>query len=288
MKKFALPLFFGALLASAQMSIQPLTNSSYRGQGDAQGNSWGTLSITLRTPVPPALLGAPFSAKEERKSEQLLPEGGRLTLPSSTGVTVSRDALGRTRLERSLSQVLSSIPGRPAQIPLMIVEINDVVDGYYYVLDPAKKIAYRMKYSPAQPRSIPVSATPRGFQVKGALIPGGSAENAPQINVEPLGSKYIQGVQAEGLRQTTVYPVGSRGNDRPMTDVNETWTVPSLQLQILQSSKTPTSNTTFELTNLSTLNPTPDQFRPPPSYEVRDQPESFTVEFGNRPPGTQR
>ena len=277
-------LFFGALPASAQMTIQPLTSTSYRGQGDVQGNQWGTLTISLRSPLPPAVLGAPFSGKEERKSEQLLADGTRITQPIQSGAIVARDALGRTRLERSLMPVMTTVPGRPARNPMMIVEINDPVDAFYYVIDPAKKIAYRIKYTPVPGRPVPTTR-PRMPSGPQPPLPGAAPGTGPQISVESLGTKYMQGVQAEGTRQTVVFPVGARGNDRPLTDVNETWTVPSLQLPILQTSISATGNSSFELTNFSNLNPAPDQFRPPPGYEVRDQPASFTVEFGNRPEG---
>ncbi len=284
MKKTALLLaFFLGSIANAQ--IPSLSNTTYRGQSDASGNQWGDLTINLRTPVPNALQGAPFSAKEERKSEQLLADGTRITQPPPPPTIVARDAQGRTRVERIMGTTLT-IPGRAPMIPLVMVEINDVVEGYLYILDPAKKIAYRTKYQPVEPRSIPLKAP----TVSSSTIPKG-APGTPAMTVEPLGTEILQGVQADGRRTTMVFPVGSRGNDQPITEVQEVWIAPSLQVTLLSTSKSPTGNNSIELTNLSTLNPTPEQFRPPQGYDIRDQPATFTVEFGKRPnatPGTPR
>jgi hypothetical protein len=285
MKKTALLLpFLLCALAHAQTSLPPIAvSSNFRGQGDAQGNQWGELTISMRIPAMPSLQGAAFSGKEERKSEQLLPDGGRVTQPTPPLALIARDVQGRTRVERTMGATLA-IPGRPPQVPLMLVEINDVVEGYYYILDPAKKVAHRVKYPPVTSRSISRNPSPLPPIAQATLIPGGNPQ-MPEMTTENLGTKFIQGVQAEGRRQTMVYPVGSRGNDRPMTEIHETWTVPSLELIVLSTNKSPTGNNSQEITNLSTLNPTPDLFRPPPGYEVRDQPATFTVEFGVHPPG---
>jgi len=237
--------------------------------------------MTLRLPIQGALQGAPFSAQETNKREQRLSDGTRVTQALPTQASVARDAQGRTHVERPLMPVPNTAPGRPAEQPLMIIEINDPVDGYYYVVDPAKKVAHRVKYRPVPARTIPPQR-PAGVQVKGVVIPGGNPSQ-PEVRIEQLGSKFINGVQAEG-RQTMVIPIGMRGNDRPVTEVSETWMAPSLQLTVLQTMLSPFGDSTFQLTNLTTINPTPDLFRPPPGFEVRDQPATFTVEFGI--PGT--
>jgi hypothetical protein len=279
-------LLAGAALADAQTSV-PLMQYSFQGQADLQGNSWGTLTMRGSAAMP-ALLNAPFSGEEKRTNVQLLADGTRITQPIPTGAKVARDSQGRTRVERPLMATLP-LPGRPARDPLMIVEINDPVEGYYYVLDPTKKVAYRVKYTPAAPRTVAPARPARqqgGVQVQGALItPGANSPALPEILVEPLGTRFIQGVQAEGERQTTVTPAGARGNDRPMTQITETWNATSLQLVMQLTSKGSTGESSFEFTNFSAVNPTPDLFRPPPGYDVRDQTEPFTVEFGNRPEG---
>ena len=276
MKRTALLLAFVVCAVShAQMSIPSLSNTSFKGQRDPQGNQWGELTISLRTPVPAALLGAPFSGKEERRSEQLLPDGARITQPNAPPVIVARDAQGRTRVERSIGTTLS-LPGRPAMTPLIMIEVNDPVEGYLYILDPARKIAYRVKYQPVEPR------TPKATPIPTLTVPARDPKS-PNMTLEPIGTKLIQGLQAEGRRTTMIYPPGAMGNDRPMTEVQESWIVPSLQVTVLSTSKSSKANLTGEITNLTTANPAPDLFRPPPGYEVRDQASTFTVEFGNRP-----
>jgi len=275
-------LFLASILVNAQSSIPSMMATSFQGQSDAQGHRWGTLTMAGRLPIQGALQGAPFTAQETNKREQLLSDGTRVTQSGPSQASVARDAQGRTRVERPLMPVLNTIPGRPAEQPLMIIEINDPVDGYYYVIDPARKVAHRVKYRPVPARAL-LPQRPAGTQAKGVLVPGGNPSQ-PETRVDQLGSKFINGVQAEGRRVTMIIPVGMRGNDRPVTEVNETWQAPSLQLTILQTTRSPFGDSTFELANLSTVNPTPDMFRPPAGFEVRDQPATFTVEFGI--PGT--
>jgi hypothetical protein len=51
-----------------------------------------------------------------------------------------------------------------------------------------------------------------------AAAPGQpSGDDAPQFTQENLESRTMEGLLVEGKRDTTVYPTGSQGNDRPIT-----------------------------------------------------------------------
>jgi len=51
--------------------------------------------------------------------------------------------------------------------------------------------------------------------------------------MEDLGTQVIEGIAAEGKRHTTIWPVGSMGNDRPISDTSEKWTSLDLKEVIL-------------------------------------------------------
>lgn len=59
--------------------------------------------------------------------------------------------------------------------------------------------------------------------------------------MEQLGSQMIEGVMAEGTRQTMTWPVGAQGNDRPLVSVNESWFSRDLGLPILSKTTDPRS-----------------------------------------------
>lgn len=240
---------------------------------DAQGRLTGTLTAQFRSMGFPAFAGAPFSGEERRSSVQTLSDGTRIDSPAPPGSKIFRDSEGRTRMERAMGGITR--PGdRGASPQFVLVEIDDTVEGYLYLLDSEHKIAYRSRYTPVPVRPVQTAPKP---PVQTATPP--PKEGMPQTTTESLGIRVIQGVQAEGQRQTTVYPVGFRGNDRPLTNVNETWTSPQLQLTVLTTSKSGTGETTLEIVNLSLLAPVADLFRVPLDYQVVDKQGTFTVEF---------
>lgn len=232
-RRIALLGFLAVNLAHAQLvQLSAVQSVSFSLRADAQGRQSGTASLQFRKFAAQSIAGAPFSGEEHSTGVQILADGTRITNPRLTTFKAYRDSQGRTRLERSLGPVTPR-GGRPAPTPIVLIEISDNVEGYYYLLDPTRKVAYRGKYAPLPQRTAPPSARPAA-----PPKPPPAKEGMPQITIEPLGIRVIQGVQTEGQRRTTVTPVGFRGNDRPLTDVAEVWTSPQLQLTILQTSKT--------------------------------------------------
>jgi hypothetical protein len=106
----------------------------------------------------------------------------------------------------------------------------------------------------------------------------------PETTTEKLDPQTIEGVQAEGTRHTTIWPEGSKGNDRPFTIVNESWRSPELQVPMLIKNNDPRSGEhTEKLTNLSRAEPDPSLFQPPADYTIVDEKEDFTIKWGASP-----
>ncbi|HZL57255.1 MAG TPA: hypothetical protein VFC21_09250, partial [Bryobacteraceae bacterium] len=110
------------------------------------------------------------------------------------------------------------------------------------------------------------------------LAPGlssatGSQRPRPAISNEPLGTRTIEGVLAEGVKTTTVWPVEYFGNDRPITAVRETWTSREIGMAVLIRTSDPRSGeTTEKLTNISRDEPALSLFQPPADYQIVDPP----------------
>ncbi len=96
----------------------------------------------------------------------------------------------------------------------------------------------------------------------------------------------IEGVSAEGLRQTLTIPTGFQGNDRPIVTTEESWTSPELKATLLAKRESPLEGS-YELryTNLSRSEPSLDFFRPPEDYTVVEETGAFTIRSGPPAPG---
>src|ERR1700677_229777 len=49
---------------------------------------------------------------------------------------------------------------------------------------------------------------------------------------ESLGKKQVDGVEAEGIRETQTVKAGVNGNSKPLVTTRETWYSPQLQLYL--------------------------------------------------------
>ena len=100
---------------------------------------------------------------------------------------------------------------------------------------------------------------------------GAAAANRPKTTSESLGTQTIEGLNAEGTRRTTTWPVGSIGNDREIVATGETWFSKQLQVEVLTKTSDPRmGDSTTNLTNISLVEPDPALFTPPADYTIKD------------------
>ena len=97
----------------------------------------------------------------------------------------------------------------------------------------------------------------------------GPAPNSPAV--EQLGTKVVEGVQAEGTRTTLTIPAGQIGNDQPIQIVDEVWRSPELQVIVHSEHSDPRMGSTkYSLQNISRSDPSPTLFQVPADYTVKD------------------
>jgi hypothetical protein len=253
------------------------------GGGGSGGNFSRTASFMLPPFLLPAVTGAPYSGEETHEHIQTLSDGTHITQPMMMKRTMYRDSLGRTREERTMGP-----PARRANMPppQTFVEITDPVAGVHYVLDAEHRVAHRVTVQ-AQPtggrpgpagtlRAVsPSPSTPPNAVIRPANL-------GPEVTVEKLGTQMIEGVAAEGERNTTTIPEGEQGNDRPFYVTMETWTSPDLKIVVLQKSSDPRSGEQItKITNLSRSEPDASLFQPPPDYTIVDETGQFTIHYDN-------
>jgi hypothetical protein len=243
----------------------------------------------------PVIAGAPYSAEKVDEHVQTLADGTHIadTFPETK---IYRDSMGRTREERPAFIGRHTIESKAATI----VEINDPVAHFRYVFTLTEPVAHRQEL-PAEKShgTSPQLQAGRGAVVVGetepqppptfrAVAPSAAPRHGvddptrPQFTREDLGTQIIEGIQAEGTRQTTTWPVGAMGNDRPVTNTNETWRSPDLKEVILTKSDDPRSGeSTHKLVNINRDDPDPSLFEVPPGYTVKDETGEFTINWSS-------
>ena len=294
------------LLAAAAGFGQSQTSTAAGAAGQARAGS-GTFTSTFSGPgrfAPPVVPGMPYSAEQIQERQQTLSDGTHIQQTMSRQ-KLYRDAQGRTRTERT---TIIQPDGREGP---MIIEITDPAAGVQYTLDTQNKIAHRVALQPLPtPGSAPAGVGGAGFAVRqgtfGAVIPGpGSAAtavppppptsviNGPVLSIggrpmgppvpptiEKLGTQVVEGVLAEGQRQTMTIPAGSQGNDREMHVVTETWMSPDLKMAVYRKMSDPrTGDNIMRLTNISRNDPDPQLFQAPADYQVVDETGPFSIRY---------
>jgi len=231
--------------------------------------------------------GAPYSAQAVTETTQTLADGNRIV--QKTAATLYRDSAGRERREQTLPMIGPFTAQGDAP---QVISISDPVAGVNYSLNPKEKIAVKLPTPPPGLPGVPISGGANvNFDVfvnrpaAGVAIGGGG----PQImiyksgigpggtpNVEQLGSKIIEGVQADGTRTTITIPAGQMGNERAIEIVDEQWRSSELQVMVLSKHSDPRmGETLYSLTNVSRSEPSPALFQVPPDYTIKDGPVVF-------------
>lgn len=94
------------------------------------------------------------------------------------------------------------------------------------------------------------------------------------MQTESLGTRMIEGVEAEGTRTTTTIPAGQIGNEQPIEIVSESWYSPQLKTVVLSTHNDPRmGETVYRLTNIQLVEPLAMLFEPPADYTIQEGPQ---------------
>jgi hypothetical protein len=214
----------------------------------------------------PGVKGAPYSARTVTETTQILTDGQRIV--RRTEGAVYRDSEGRTRREHTVGG-FHPRPSRPAMRERQTITIDDVVAGVHYVLDPEAKTARRMPRWNGSPGPDPVPGEPID-----RISPTSSERRGPPPAREALGTKPIEGLEAEGTRTTVTIPAGDGDNENPIELVTERWVSRELQVPVLMRFVDPrVGEDVYRLTGISRAEPSPQLFVIPPEFRTVDGPE---------------
>lgn len=238
---------------------------------------------------------APYSADAVTEIRQTLSDGNRIDRKMTA--QIYRDSAGRVRRERTLS-LLGPLSGESRMITIF-----DPVAHFTYVLDPARKAAYKM----AGPRMGMVVARGMGLpggpkrefrrqvmtrgraggvttmgMAGGPITMSASGGNfmyrregiASKPQAVSLGTRTINGVTADGTRTTQVIPAEAIGNEKPITISSERWYSPQLLTVVMTRRDDPRFGVvTYQLTNIKLGEPAADLFKVPAGYKIEQGPQ---------------
>jgi hypothetical protein len=92
-------------------------------------------------------------------------------------------------------------------------------------------------------------------------------------STEDLGEQVLEGVLAEGTRETQIIPAGQIGNERPIEIVAERWYSPELEAIVLRRTSDPRfGETSYRLINVDRSEPPPELFTVPQDYRLEAEP----------------
>jgi hypothetical protein len=195
-----------------------------------------------------AVIGKPYTADTLTVTTQILSDGTRIERRAYG--SVARDTEGLIRRVQSLSGL-----GRPADAT-QIVTIVSPGERVQYRLDEAQRVAYRLHLPPVTAAAPPQRKLSAGLAVK----------------VEGIGSRVIEGVNADGTRTTITLPPGNVGNDRPIEIVTERWFSQELQVVMQNRRVDPrVGETVYKLLNLTREEPPKHLFELPADYLIEEQ-----------------
>jgi hypothetical protein len=230
-------LVFATTLVAVQIAVAQNGRS-----GSCDANSC-TTTFTFGPMGLPYLAGAAYSGQQTIEIVKNLPDGTHKALVFPPRPMAYRDSQGRTRVEHP---IYASSPHTKPPIFTTLVEIQDPVASYMYVLDLMNRVAHRVHVQPGRLLTRP------------GLVDSGA---------ESLGTKLLFGVMLTGQRTTS----------STSTDVDEIWTDP-LNGQIVLARKTSTaSESTNTLSNYSHDEPDAALFQVPAGYAVVDESGPFTI-----------
>ncbi|HEY2171235.1 MAG TPA: hypothetical protein VGJ30_16540 [Candidatus Angelobacter sp.] len=230
--------------------------------------------------------GAPYSATANTESTQVLGDGNKIV--DKTSSFVARDSQGRTRRESDLHRIGTMQVDSPK-----LYFINDPTTHVQYVLTSNGEGTKVIQKHAIGWESGPTIIDMRGEQghmvrekitartnslAKTALLTKATAlakadEVSDQVKHEDLGTQTIEGVSAQGKRETVTIPAGQIGNERPIEIVSETWYSPELHTMVLRKHSDPrVGETIFRLTDIKRTEPDASLFQPPANFKIKAEP----------------
>ncbi|MGI4854864.1 MAG: hypothetical protein ACRYF4_12560 [Janthinobacterium lividum] len=241
----------------------------------AQSIAVGT---TLHTGSTAPRTSNPVTMVFERMQTQTLADGTHVS--STTHERFWRDAAGRTRFDRE-----SVMPSQSGAVVTMVL-VQDPVARFILHWQTGLASTSQHQFTSLDMDEIPHAPRPRARpDAEGSDVPIPQLQRAPATpqrqldeqpkpknTVEKFGVQQVQGEPCEASRITTVYPVGSMGNDRVLTTIAERCVSHEFGRALREVVQDPRyGSRTLMLQSITRGEPDPMLFHPPADYAEKSQ-----------------
>ena len=228
----------------------------------------------------------PFTAKHITKSTTTLPDGTQKLHEMME--SVGRDSGGRIRFER---QSFPDHARGQEKVPLtkrdggtiettretlgIVILIFDCADSMTIQIQPGMQIVKVTRGGPvAQPNG---AARPYSARFTSLL----SGKPQPNMSVEDLGNREIEGISTRGVRLTDLGTESDGDwNGKPVR-ITETWASDDLAATLLEIHKDPRNQMedTMTLTDIKRKGPDHSLFEIPQGYKINPKPDEMPGQF---------
>lgn len=205
----------------------------------------------------------PYSVVWEIEATGRALDGSRIIQKHQT--RLFRDSAGRMRFETFPLTDLN----RPQNTP-ETVSIFDPTARVMYTLTPSEHVAQSTSMPPSSPPDFSIPPPTNNLDDIDQYV---LARRAPYSKTasEDLGTQMMEGLLVRGERTTWTLPAGSEGMNRPITEVDEVWTAPDLDLALIsRHSDSGGDWTATHALSVNRFEPDPTLFKVPPDYIMQD------------------
>jgi hypothetical protein len=213
----------------------------------------------------------PFTAKRTTKATTILPDGTRkltewvefIRQPGGDEEKVILHTRDGGKIETTQEAIGSSI------------RIFDCTGSEMILLQPGMQVAHVTKLSPPAKPNRPLP--PFSIRVTNLL----SGKPRPDISVEDLGYREIEGISARGVRLTNLGTESDgEWNGKPVR-ITETWASDDLAATILEIHSNPRKQMEdiVTLTNIKRQEPDHSLFEIPPGYQINPTPDEMPFQM---------
>ncbi|MGB9244159.1 MAG: hypothetical protein WCC03_12465 [Candidatus Acidiferrales bacterium] len=268
---------FAMLLAAATANAQDPNPTPSPDQRPRQ--CAGTIDVGGQT-------ANPFTAKRTTKATTILPDGTKKL--TELVQFVARDSDGRIRLERhggfqpagdTEKFVLHTRDGGQIETTRETIGISilifDCPASEMIQIQPGMQIAHVTKQSPRPTPNRPLP--PFSIRITSLL----SGKPRPDVSVEDLGYREIEGISARGVRLTNLGTESDGNwNGKPIR-ITETWASDDLAATILEILSDPRKQMEdiTTLTDIKRGEPVHSLFEIPPGYKINPTPDEMPFEM---------
>jgi hypothetical protein len=217
--------------------------------------------------------GVPYTATEVTETTQTLSDGNKIV--NKTSGTVARDSQGRVRREMSIGRIGSMVTNDHKMIFISDPSHHQEVMGHG---GNTSTVISTAGDSNSEPEIITINGAGSTVLKKKMVIKTDKVSSSDesdqsdkkQVKHEDLGTQTIQGVSAQGTRDTITIPAGEIGNERPLEIISESWYSSDLHATVLRKHSDPrVGETVFQLTNIQRTEPDPSLFQVPDDMKVQ-------------------